>query len=143
MNDLIKSFKKKFQKILDFFEDNPYVLNYLKYSLAISSLSIILYFMIPKRTQRLVIYYPPNLGYLRLIKPEIIKYTIFINSFNKKISNTANKRFELLKFVKKFYAVPNGITNYGSNCYINVLLQVYQKSFYFSAWQVIQISFYT
>ncbi len=143
MNDLIKTFKKKLKFFLNFLEDNPNVLNYLKCSLAISSLTFIVYFLIPKRRQRLVIYCPPNIGYLRLIKPEINKYTNFIHNFKIKNSCTSEKNLQLLKYVKKFYAVPNGISNYGSNCYINVLLQVYSKSLYFSAWQAIQISFNT
>ena len=123
MNDFLKRLNKDLKKFLEFLENNQVILRYLTISLALSSFTIFTYLFYKSRKPARVLSFPPNLGYLRLIKPNINTYNKCLNSL-KLMKHKTSSSSEFVKFVKRFYSIPNGITNYGTNCYINVLLQV-------------------
>jgi hypothetical protein len=102
MNDFINS---NIRKIYRYFKKEKKYQIMIKMSIAISTmgLMVILYYL--RRHNRYILAYSnPNIGFLGLIKHDI-------NSHNKGI-------------LRKNFSYPNGITNFGNNCYINVLLHV-------------------
>ena len=59
-----------------------------------------------------------NMGFLKLVKLDFEK----IYSYHILQKKNQNSVFDFIK--KQFCSIPSGLVNYGSNCYLNVLLQV-------------------
>jgi hypothetical protein len=144
MNNILKSVKKELKSFYAFIRNDSKIFMLVKYSLAFSTVTFLLFVYMLRRDKKLMLTFSENYGYLRLLKPDVNKYEMILkNNLNKKFKNNIYHNF-----VKKFHAIPSGITNFGNNCYINVLLQVKNLKFlkntiFFSVWRVIQILFYS
>ena len=117
MNNLIKDVNSKLKSIYSFVVRDSKVFLLFKITVALSTFTIIVFIFLMRRNKRLMLRYCENIGYLRLLKPDVYKYPTLLKSKN------VNKDV-LQKIIKKYYSIPNGITNFGNNCYINVLMQV-------------------
>lgn len=119
INNFIKIIKKELAN-LQYFTNYPKNFHLIKYSLAFSTVTFLLIIYMLRRDKKLVLTIRENYGYLRILKPDVNKYEMILrNNINKKFQNNIYH-----SFVRKFHAIPSGITNFGNNCYINVLLQV-------------------
>lgn len=125
-----KQFQKNLNKIFNYISQSTQKIKnmdalVIRYGIAFSTLIITIIYYIIKRNNKLVLSYSKNIGYIRLIKPDINKYEFLFE--RKPTMYTANRKMNthFYKTMKKFYSIPNGLTNFGNNCYINVLVQVY------------------
>jgi ubiquitin C-terminal hydrolase len=117
MNNFFQLVDSKIKKIYKFLTKDSKVFFLFKLTIAFSTLTLIVFVLLMRKNKQLARLYCQNIGYLRIIKPDPLKYKQLVKSkaFNKDVFH---------KVVKKFYSYPNGITNFGNNCYINVLMQV-------------------
>ncbi len=123
INKMIQDLKEKLTTAITYTMTDYKMFMFFKLSLAFSTITLVLIFYKMRLNHKFNFSHAKNLGYICLIKPNITKYDNLLK--NKK---TVSK-FILNSFVKKFYSFPNGITNFGNNCYINVLLQVIEINF--------------
>jgi len=110
-NALVKRLKIIIQNIIKTLKNNLLIV------IPFTSLSLIIaYFYFKKACPSNRLIFPKNIGFLTLIKKnrELIKY------YNKNY----NKSKKSGKLPQKLYKYPSGVTNYGNNCYINVIFQV-------------------
>jgi hypothetical protein len=125
MNNILKSVKKELKSFYAFIRNDSKIFMLVKYSLAFSTVTFLLFVYMLRRDKKLMLTFSENYGYLRLLKPDVNKYEMILkNNLNKKFKNNIYHNF-----VKKFHGIPSGITNFGNNCYINVLLQVKNLKF--------------
>jgi ubiquitin C-terminal hydrolase len=113
MTDLLKIIEVNFTKVYKFIENDYRLQLMIKTSIAVSTLSLIaLLYYLKRRPKFIVSYETKNIGFLGLVKHDIRRYNF---SLTKKLDHNP---------IKKHFSFPNGITNFGNNCYINVLLHV-------------------
>ena len=113
------------EKIINYFKQNKFIeklVNKLfsrsqqffsiKIAIALCAIGIVSYVFlkIKNNKSKLKLIQKQNIGLLRLIKLDL--------------TNKKNGNKHALKLINKCANYPNGIVNYGVNCYINVLLQV-------------------
>jgi hypothetical protein len=113
MNDLIQ---RHLQKVTRYIRNDKTVSMLLQMSLAFSAMGfmVLLYYM-RRRNRYVLVYNSNNIGFLGLIKHDI-----------NRTQYSSKKVFDSI--IKRNFSYPNGITNFGNNCYINVLLHVYTLS---------------
>ena len=124
--DLIPRAQKHFFYYLNFIKSNPnfkQLVKYIKISIYFSPFILLLSLIIIKRRKiQLTKETFKNLGFLSLIKQNKLKRNHTTYNLNNKNSNLKN--FYNFQKKKISYNFPSGIHNYGTNCYINSLLQV-------------------
>jgi hypothetical protein len=119
VNSLIMRVNKEITSFYSLIKNDSQALFLFKISAAFSTMTYLLFIYLVRKNKRLTICYFQDIGYLRLLKPDVNKYEMILKS-----QKRMPYRNLLNSVIKEFHALPNGITNFGNNCYINVLFQV-------------------
>jgi hypothetical protein len=107
MKDL---FKSSWDKISKHIRNDKVIQIILQMGLAASAMGfVVLLYYLRRKDRYIVTYNNHNIGMLGLVKHDVSQYQ-------------TNRKLDTI--IKKNFSYPNGITNFGNNCYINVLLQV-------------------
>lgn len=117
MNEIIPFLERKVNRIIRFVYRDSKVFSLLKYGITLSTITMMILVYFLRKNNKVALGVFNNMGYLSLIKQDINKYELIMN--NTKLNNDFLKQY-----VSKFQSLPSGITNFGNNCYINVLLHV-------------------